>query len=80
MRYRRVMYAWCSLLYIVIRRCVFRAHLGSRLGSVRLELCSTRVTGALNAGTSMFATWAFQFNETLVWALAERYDQRAINI
>ena len=69
------MYALCSLLYIVIRRCAFRAHLGSRLGSARRELISsTRVTGALNAGT-MYATWAFQFYETLVWALAERFEQ-----
>ena len=39
------------------------------------NLSSTEVTNALNAGTSMYATWAFQFYETLVWALAERFEQ-----
>ena len=65
--YRRVMYAWCSSLYIVIRQRALRARLGSRLDSARRELISsTRVTGALNAGMSMNSTWAFQFYETLV--------------
>ena len=61
------MYTWCSLLYTVIRRSAFRARLGSRLCSARREhISSTRVKGALNAGTSMYVTWAFQFYETLV--------------
>ena len=68
------------LLFVVVHRYTsvrwFRAHLGSRLGSARRELLSsTRVTAALNAGTSMYATWAFQFYETLAWALAERFEQ-----
>ena len=48
---------------------------GFKTGLGASRISSTRVTCALNAGTSMYATWAFQFYEALVWALAERFEQ-----
>ena len=30
MRYIRVLYAWCTLIYVAVGRCVFHACLGSK--------------------------------------------------
>ena len=48
---------------------------GFKTGLGASRISSTCVTCALNAGTSMYATWAFQFYEALVWALTERFEQ-----
>ena len=48
---------------------------GFKTGLGASRISSTRVTCALNAGTSMYATWAYQFYEALVWALVERFEQ-----
>ena len=73
MRDRRVMYAG--------DRCCTSLYVGSRSERIWVQDWARRVANKFNTRymcaecTSMYATWAFQFYEALVWALAERFEQ-----
>ena len=56
----------CTSLYTSVR---VPSAFGFKTGLGASRISSTRVSCALNA------TWAFQFYEALVWALAERFEQ-----